>query len=39
METKQQLIEIIQQGYNVMNDLDSEIVLPNGLVLPSPIKP
>jgi len=36
IETKQQLIKIIQQGYNVMNDLDQEIVLPNGLVLPSP---
>jgi len=34
--TKKSLIEIIQQGYNVMNDLDDEIVLPNGLVLPSP---
>jgi len=36
IETKQQLMEIVQQGYNIMNDLDSEIVLPNGLVLPSP---
>ena len=36
IETKQQLIEIVRQGYNVMNDLDSEIILPNGLVLPSP---
>ena len=27
IETKNQLIEIIQQGYNVMNDLNSEIVL------------
>jgi len=36
IETKQQLIEIVRQVYNVMNDLDSEIILPNGLVLPSP---
>ena len=36
IETKQQLIEIVQQGYNMMHDLDREIVLPNGVVLPSP---
>jgi len=36
IETKQQLIEIIQQGYNMMHDLDQEIVLSNGLILPSP---
>jgi len=36
IETKQQLIEIVQQGYNMMHDLDQEIVLPNGVVLPSP---
>ena len=36
IETKNQLIEIIQQGYNVMHDLDQEIVLPNGIILPSP---
>jgi len=35
-ETKQQLIEIVQQGYNMMHDLDQEIALPNGLILPSP---
>ena len=36
IETKQQLIEIVQQGYSMMHDLDQEIVLPNGLILPSP---
>jgi len=36
IETKQQLIEIVQQGYNMMHDLDQEIVLSNGLILPSP---
>jgi len=36
IETKQQLIEIVQQGYSMMHDLDQEIVLPNGVVLPSP---
>ena len=29
METKQQLIEIVQQEYSMMHDLDQEIVLPN----------
>ena len=36
IETRQQLIEIVRQGYNMMHDLDHEIVLPNGLILPSP---
>ena len=36
IETKNSLIEIIQQGYAAMNDLDEEIVLSNGVVLPSP---
>jgi len=36
IEIKTQLLEIVQQGYNIMHDLDQEIVLPNGLILPSP---
>ena len=36
IETKQQLIEIVQEGYNMMHDLDQKVVLPNGLILPSP---
>jgi len=36
IETKQQLKEIVQKKYNMMHDLDQEIVLPNGLILPNP---
>ena len=36
IETKKSLIEIIQQRYESMNNLDDEIILPNGVILPSP---
>jgi len=36
IETKKSLIEIIQQGYAAMNNLDEEIVLSIGVALPSP---
>jgi len=36
IETKKSLIDIIQQGYDVMTDLDEEIILSNRVVLPNP---
>jgi len=36
IETKQPLIIIIQGGYASMNSIDEEIILHNGVVLPSP---
>jgi len=36
IETKKSLIAIIQQGYESMNNPDEEIILPNGIILPSP---
>jgi len=36
IQTKESLIDIIQQGYDAMTDLDEEIILSNGVVLPSP---
>jgi len=36
IKTKQSLITIIQGGYASMNSIDEEIILHNGVVLPSP---
>jgi len=36
IETKQSLIKIIQGGYASMNSIDEEIILHNGVILPSP---
>jgi len=36
IETKQSLITIIQGGYASMNSIGEEIILHNGVVMPSP---